>query len=79
MKDTYAVTENSAGQFRDVPFGQGCVDWEEVFRVLKVTNYKGPFLIEMWSENCETIEETKAVIKEAQDFLYPLIEKAGLL
>lgn len=79
LKDTYAVTENSAGQFRDVPFGQGCVDWEEVFRVLKVTNYKGPFLIEMWSENCETIEETKEAIKEAQGFLYPLIEKAGLL
>lgn len=78
LKDTYAVTETSKGQFRDVPFGQGCVDWENMFAVLKKTNYQGPFLIEMWSENCETIEETKAAIKEAQDFLYPLIEKAGL-
>lgn len=26
LKDTYAVTETSKGQFRDVPFGQGCVD-----------------------------------------------------
>ena len=49
-----------------------------MFATLKKTNYKGPFLIEMWSENCETVEETRAVIKEAQDFLYPLIEKAGL-
>ncbi|MDY4035030.1 L-ribulose-5-phosphate 3-epimerase [Streptococcus dysgalactiae] len=78
LKDTYAVTETSKGQFRDVPFGQGCVDWEEMFAVIKKTNYNGPFLIEMWSENCETVEETKAAIKEAQDFLYPLIEKAGL-
>lgn len=78
LKDTYAVTETSKGQFRDVPFGQGCVDWENMFAVLKKTNYQGPFLIEMWSENCETVEETKAAIKEAQDFLYPLIEKAGL-
>lgn len=78
LKDTYAVTETSKGQFRDVSFGQGCVDWEHVFDVLKKTNYNGPFLIEMWSENCETVEETKAAIKEAQDFLYPLIEKAGL-
>ncbi|MFC3931325.1 L-ribulose-5-phosphate 3-epimerase [Streptococcus dentapri] len=78
LKDTYAVTERSKGQFRDVPFGQGCVDWEQMFDVLKKTNYNGPFLIEMWSENCETVEETKAAIKEAQDFLYPLIEKAGL-
>ncbi|MCD3466602.1 L-ribulose-5-phosphate 3-epimerase [Streptococcus equi subsp. zooepidemicus] len=78
LKDTYAVTETSKGQFRDVPFGQGCVDWEELFDVLKKTHYHGPFLIEMWSENCETVEETRAAIKEAQDFLYPLIEKAGL-
>lgn len=78
LKDTYAVTETSKGQFRDVPFGQGCVDWEELFDVLKKTHYHGPFLIEMWSENCETVEETRAAIKDAQDFLYPLIEKVGL-
>ncbi|WP_099876109.1 L-ribulose-5-phosphate 3-epimerase [Streptococcus suis] len=78
LKDTYAVTESSKGQFRDVPFGQGCVDWDNMFAVLKKTNYQGPFLIEMWSENCQTVEETRAAIKEAQDFLYPLIEKAGL-
>ncbi|KXU14081.1 L-xylulose 5-phosphate 3-epimerase [Streptococcus oralis] len=78
LKDTYPVTENSKGQFRDVPFGQGCVDWEGMLGVLKKTNYKGPFLIEMWSENCETVEETKKAIQEAQAFLYPLIEKAGL-
>ncbi|MFA9493521.1 L-ribulose-5-phosphate 3-epimerase [Streptococcus sp. E17BB] len=78
LKDTYPVTETCKGQFRDVPFGQGCVDWENMFAVLKKTNYQGPFLIEMWSENCETVEETKAAIKEAQDFLYPLLEKAGL-
>lgn len=78
LKDTYCVTESSKGQFRDVAFGDGCVDWKEMFSVLKKTNYQGPFLIEMWSENCETVEETKAAIKEAQAFLYPLIEKAGL-
>ncbi|WP_394405306.1 L-ribulose-5-phosphate 3-epimerase [Streptococcus sp. 20-1249] len=78
LKDTYAVTETSKGQFRDVPFGQGCVDWEEMFAVIKKTNYNGPFLIEMWSENCEMVEETRAAIEEAQAFLYPLIEKAGL-
>ncbi|MBS4750053.1 L-ribulose-5-phosphate 3-epimerase [Carnobacteriaceae bacterium zg-ZUI78] len=78
LKDTYAVTETQKGQFRDVPFGKGCVDWEECFRVLKETNYQGVFLIEMWSENCDTVEETKAAIQEAQAFLYPLLEKAGL-
>lgn len=79
LKDTYPVTEKSTGQFRDVPFGKGCVDWEEMFAVIKRSNYKGPFLIEMWSENCETVAETKAAIKEAQDFLYPLMKKAEVI
>ena len=78
LKDTYAVTENSKGQFRDVPFGDGCVDWEAMFAILKKTNYNGPFLIEMWSENCATVEETKQTIQVAKDFLLPKIEKAGL-
>lgn len=78
LKDTYAVTETSKGQFRDVPFGEGCVDWETMFAILKKTNYNGPFLIEMWSENCETVEETRQAIQVAKDFLLPKIEKAGL-
>lgn len=78
LKDTYAVTENSKGQFRDVPFGDGCVDWEAMFAILKKTNYNGPFLIEMWSENCATVEETKQAVQVAKDFLLPKIEKAGL-
>ncbi len=78
LKDTYAVTENSKGQFRDVPFGDGCVDWEAIFAILKKTNYNGPFLIEMWSENCATVEDTKQAIQVAKDFLLPKIEKAGL-
>lgn len=78
LKDTYAVTENSKGQFRDVPFGDGCVDWEAMFAILKKTNYNGPFLIEMWSENCATVEDTKQAIQVAKDFLLPKIEKAGL-
>lgn len=56
-----------------------CVKWEEAFDILKQTNYNGPFLIEMWSENCETVEETREAIQEAQAFLYPLIKKAGLM
>lgn len=79
LKDTYAVTPTSKGQFRDVPFGEGCVDFEYCFEVLKETNYKGPFLIEMWSENCSSVEETTQAIKTAQNYLYPLLEKAGLM
>lgn len=78
LKDTYPVTEHSKGQFRDVPFGEGCVDWEAFFTILKKINYNGPFLIEMWSEKYDSLEDTRHAIQSAQDFLYPLIEKAGL-
>ncbi|RIY35317.1 L-ribulose-5-phosphate 3-epimerase [Psittacicella gerlachiana] len=50
LKDTYAVTKDFPGQFRDVPFGQGCVDFVQAFKILKDLNYKGAFLIEMWTE-----------------------------
>ncbi|ESV55265.1 L-xylulose 5-phosphate 3-epimerase [Streptococcus agalactiae LMG 14747] len=75
----YPVTETSKGQFRDVAFGEGCVDWEEMFSVIKNTGYNGPFLIEMWSENCKTIDETQKAIQEAQNFLYPIMTKVGVI
>lgn len=53
LKDTLKVSANSPGQFRDVPFGAGCVDFVQLFRVLKKMNYRGQFLIEMWTEKAE--------------------------
>lgn len=50
LKDSLAVAPGFPGQFRDVPFGQGCVDFVGVFRTLKALNYRGTFLIEMWTE-----------------------------
>lgn len=79
FKDTHLVTHDSPGQFRDVPFGQGCVNWEETLYILKQTNYQGPLLIEMWSEQEKTVEDTKKAIQEAQNFLYPQLKKAGLI
>ena len=45
--------------------------------IFEKTNYNGPFLIEMWSENCETVEETKVAIKEAQRFPLPINKESG--
>lgn len=53
LKDTYAVTETCKGQFRDVPFGDGCVDFVKVFETLDRLNYCGSFLIEMWTEKSD--------------------------
>ncbi|MDQ9124848.1 L-ribulose-5-phosphate 3-epimerase [Serratia fonticola] len=50
LKDTYPVTADAPGQFRDVPFGDGCVDFVGLFTTLQRLNYRGTFLIEMWTE-----------------------------
>jgi L-ribulose-5-phosphate 3-epimerase len=53
LKDTLAVSDTCKGQFRDVPFGEGCVDFVKVFETLQRLNYRGAFLIEMWTEKAE--------------------------
>ena len=53
LKDTRPVTETHPGQFRDVPFGEGCVDFVGIFKTLHQLNYRGSFLIEMWTEKAK--------------------------
>lgn len=57
LKDTYPVTKEYSGQFRDVTFGNGWVDFLGLLRHLKRLDYDGTFLIEMWSEKVKTFEE----------------------
>lgn len=74
LKDTYPVTTESTGKFRNVPFGKGCVDFLGLLKVLKRSGYEGAFLIEMWSgENAGYENE----IQEAKDYLYPKLNEAG--
>jgi len=74
LKDTMRVTDNFSGKFKEVPWGQGNVDFLGNFKTLKRLGYEGTFLIEMWSE---TEEEPEKAIREAQKFLYPIMEEAG--
>lgn len=74
LKDTYPVTTESKGQFRDVPFGQGCVDFTGLLSCLKRLGYDGTFLIEMWSEKDKDFEDK---IEEAKEYLYPRLKEAG--
>ncbi|POY43693.1 xylulose 5-phosphate 3-epimerase [Avibacterium gallinarum] len=74
LKDTYKVTETCAGQFRDVPFGEGCVDFVTCFKTLTELNYRGAFLIEMWTEKAqEPIEE----IIKARRFIEQKMQEGG--
>ena len=74
LKDTYAVTDTCKGQFRDVPFGEGCVDFVNVFKLLKRLNYRGTFLIEMWTE--KTDEPLVEIIK-ARQWMEDKMQQAG--
>lgn len=76
LKDTQPVTASSPGQFRDVPFGQGCVDFVGVFRTLKALNYRGSFLIEMWTEKAE---EPVAEIVLARRWIEQKMQEGGLI
>lgn len=75
LKDTLPVTENSPGQFRDVPFGEGCVDFVGFFRLLREEDYKGTFLIEMWTEKAE---EPVAELIKARRWIEARMREAGL-
>ncbi len=75
LKDTQPVTASSPGQFRDVPFGEGCVDFVGVFRLLRELNYRGTFLIEMWTEKAA---EPVAEIIAARQWIEARMKEGGL-
>lgn len=50
LKDTLAVTKDFPGKFKNVPFGEGCVDFPRAFRILEDLHYHGPYMMEMWYE-----------------------------
>ena len=74
LKDTYKVTETCKGQFRDVPFGDGCVDFKGFFEILAKLNYRGAFLIEMWTEKAE---EPIAEIINARRWIEQKMKEGG--
>ncbi|MGL5595023.1 MAG: L-ribulose-5-phosphate 3-epimerase [Cetobacterium sp.] len=74
LKDTLAVTENFPGKFKEVQFGEGCVNFVEFFKLLKEINYNGPLLIEMWTEkNEDPLKE----IEKAKKWMEDKMSKGG--
>lgn len=76
LKDTLAVTEDFPGKFKEVPFGEGCVDFDGCLRTLKRIGYNGPFVIEMWSETSDNPEKE---IEQAKSFVLPKLREVGYL
>jgi L-ribulose-5-phosphate 3-epimerase len=75
LKDTLRVTKDFPGQFREVPFGTGCVDFVACFKTLAELSYSGPFLIEMWTEkSAEPIVE----VAHARSWLLEQMRRGGI-
>lgn len=69
------VKDTRPGVFKDVPFGEGVVDFEGCFTTLQQSGYRGPYLIEMWSEKAaDPIKEVRA----ARAWVVERMAKAGL-
>jgi L-ribulose-5-phosphate 3-epimerase len=70
------VKDTRPGVFKNVPFGSGIVDFEQCFSTLKQSGYRGPYLIEMWSE---TAEDPLAEVVKARDWVLERMANAGLM
>ncbi|TQI77739.1 L-xylulose 5-phosphate 3-epimerase [Serratia fonticola] len=69
------VKDTKPGVFKDVPFGEGVVDFERCFTALQQSGYRGPYLIEMWSEKAaDPLQEVKA----ARAWVVKRMANAGL-
>ncbi len=76
LKDTIAVSDTSAGVFKEVPFGSGCVDFHQVFSILHELDYCGPFLIEMWTGKESDPEQA---IAHARQFILEHMRRAQFI
>ncbi|MBT8354848.1 MAG: L-ribulose-5-phosphate 3-epimerase [Desulfofustis sp.] len=76
LKDTLAVTSDHPGTFKEVDFGNGCVDFPGAFTKLKELGYAGPFLIEMWTEKAN---DPEAEISSAREWIFEKMEEGGLI
>jgi L-ribulose-5-phosphate 3-epimerase len=48
---------------RRIPFGEGIMDFHEVFQVIRDSGFSGPVLIEMWADDREDAFEAAAAAK----------------
>ena len=74
LKDTIAVTGTTGGVFKKVPFGEGCVDFVRFFALLKELSYRGPFVIEMWTEDTA---DALGEITRAREWIEDKMNSAG--
>lgn len=69
------IKDTRPGEFKNVPFGEGVVDFERCFATLRQSGYCGPYLIEMWSE---TAADPAADVIRARDWVRERMARVGL-
>lgn len=73
LKDTLCKTDERPGVFRDIPFGDGCVDFKKCFHRLESLGYRGPYMIEMWYKDGDDDRER---VKQAKEWIEKEYRKA---
>ena len=68
------MTSDFEGKFKNVKFGEGCVDFLGCLKTLKRLNYSGSFVMEMWSE---TSPSPEVEIENAKAIVLPFLKEAG--
>ncbi|MCX8959289.1 L-ribulose-5-phosphate 3-epimerase [Erwinia psidii] len=69
------IKDTLPGVFKNVPFGHGVVDFEKCFRTLQNSGYRGPYLIEMWSESAE---DPLQEVRQARAWVIRQMQQAGI-
>lgn len=74
LKEAKAVSPGCMGQFRDVKFGNGDVNFERILSKLRIMDFCGPFVLEMWAgpENDDLGE-----LRSAKDFIDKCYQRAA--
>ncbi|MCI1634986.1 L-ribulose-5-phosphate 3-epimerase [Bifidobacterium sp.] len=75
LKDTKPVTATEPGEFRDVPFGDGTVDFEGCLRTLHRLGYTGAFTIEMWTQQAP---DPISAVRKAKAYFAEIFKNVGI-
>jgi L-ribulose-5-phosphate 3-epimerase len=75
LKDTLRPRTDFPGQFRDLPFGRGCVDFPAAFQTLDSIGYRGSYLVEMWTD---TSPDPVADIAAARAWILERMREGGI-
>ena len=68
------VKDTLEGVVRNIPFGEGKVDFISAFKVLKNVGFNGPFLLEMWADDKK---DNFVTIKNSREWVVEKLRQAS--